>query len=583
MEEKDFKDYLSALRRNIFICAIIASVIFAISALTALLLPPVYRSTATILIEEQEIPSDLVRSTITSFAAQRLQTISQRVMTRSNLLAIINKFNLYANERRKETTDEIVERMRQDISFQTVSADVIDPRSGHPTQATIAFTLSYDGESPELVQKIDNEITSLYLEENLRMRAKQTAEASDFLSNEVAQMGTYAMELEQKLSKFKEAHLRELPEQKQTTLQVIEHTENEIKDIELQLRGLQERNFLIDSQLVAISPETPIISSTGQHVMSAADRLKALRTQYISLASQYSEKHPDLLKARQEIRALEKEVGQVDPTLDQIKRLEQLRTDRASLSEKYTGGHPDIGNLDKQIAGLERSIAETDLSDKKSRVAGQFADNPAYLGLSAQKQSNLLEIAGLSKRKAELKAKVQDYEKRVQHSPDIERQYFALVRDWENTNNRYRELKSKQMEAQIAEQLERKSKGERFSVVEPPLLPEKPIKPNRLVIILVGFVMALVAAAGFIGLRVTLDNTVRKSSHIAELTGVPPLAVIPYLEIDDDVPTNKKRLALVLLITMACIVSALMLIHWFWLPMDVLWFRSLRKLDELFI
>ena len=581
MEDKELSDYLSAFRRYWHHCLLIVVAVMIICALLAFLLPPVYRSTATILIEEQEIPSDLVRSTITSFAAQRLQTISQRVMTRSNLIAIIDKFNLYAEDRKTHTIDEIVERMRQEISFQAVSADVIDPRSGHPTQAMIAFTLSYDGSDPGQAQKIDNEVTSLYLEENLRMRTRQTAEASGFLTGEVAQIGAYATELEQKLSSFKEAHLNELPEHKQLTMQMIERTEGELKDIDFQLRALQERNVLIDSQIGQISPENPSISSTGQRVMSSTERLKALRTESISLASQYSEKHPDLVKTRREIQSLENEVGQVDPTIDYARRLNELRDKKSALLDDHAEKHPDAHALDKEIAALEQAIAHFGALDNHAGKSVVVANNPAYLGLSAQKQTNSLEIAGLSKRRAELQAKMREYEKRVRNSPDVERQYFALVRDWENTNNRYREMKVKQMEAQIAEQLERKSKGERFSIIEPPLLPEKPTKPNRPVILMLGFLAAIVASGGYVGVRETLDQSIRKAVQITQLVGMPPLAVIPYLEPESKAKISAKQLFIIFCLVALILFCGLLLMHWLWSPVDVLWFRSLRRLEQL--
>jgi len=584
MEEKQLSDYLSAFRRNKQAFSFIFAAVLAVSIVTALLLPPVYRSTATILIEEQEIPTDLVRSTITTFATQRLQTISQRVMTRSNLMNIVDKFKLYESERKKETTDEIVDRMRDDISFKTLSADVIDPRSGRPTQATIAFTLSYDGRQAGLAQQVANEVTSLYLEENLKMRTRQTAEASDFLTNEVAQIGAYAMELEQKLSKFKETHLNELPEQKQLNTQSLERIESEIKDIDLHIRTLQEHNFLIDGQLGQISPESPVIASSGQHIMSSSEKLKALRTDYISLAAQRSEKHPDVLKLRQEIDALEKSVGQVDASSDQMKYLEELKSERAMLSEKYADGHPDINALDRKIAALEKSVQSSKSSSKKTKAksAEETADNPAYLNLAAQKQSNNLEIEGLSKRRAELREKLQTYEKRLQNAPDVERQYFSMVRDWENTNSRYREMKAKQMEAQVAEQLERKSKGERFSVVEPPSLPEKPLKPNRPAIAALGFILALALAAGYIAIRESLDKSIRKFSQVAAITGSLPLAVIPYLDLDEEVETKNHQTAIVIGSLVVGLIIALLLAHWLWTPLDVLWFRGLRKLDLIF-
>lgn len=232
------------------------------------------------------------------------------------------------------------------------------------------------------------------------------------------------------------------------------------------------------------------------------------------------------------------------------------------------------------LEGLERAVAASEKIDKPAVPAGKIADNPAYLNLIAQKQSNSLEIASLNKRRVELHSKLQEYEKRLQNLPDIERQYFSLLRDWENTNTRYRELKEKQMEAQIAEQLERKSKGERFSVVEPPLLPEKPIKPNRPLLAALGFVLALAAAVGFVVLRASLDKSIRKPTQITEITGVPPLAVIPYLALDEEVRTNSRRVLIILAGLAAVLLAALLLAHWLWMPLDVLWFRGLRKLDQ---
>ncbi|MGZ8249531.1 GNVR domain-containing protein [Methylomagnum sp.] len=581
MEEKQLSDYLAAFRRHRRAFAAIFAGLLVLCLGVALLLPSVYRSAATILIEEQEIPPELVRSTITSYAAQRLQTINQRVMTRSNLLGIIDKFDLYADRRKRETTEEIIERMRDDIAFQTISAEVIDPRSGHPTVATIAFSLSFDGHDPGLVQKVTNEITNLYLEENLKNRTQKTAEATDFLTSEVEQMGAVAAELEKKLSAFKEANIDALQEQKPLIAQSMERVEHEIKEIDLQIRALQERNFLVDSQLAQVSPESPVYSS-GEHVNTPGERLKALRTAYITLSAKYSERHPDVVKMRQEIEALEKQAGAVDPSADQAKQLGELRTERMALAEKYAEGHPDLVALDKRIGALEDALARR---PKKSRatlsLAESEADNPAFLNLLAQKESNALEIDGLSRRRTELRAKLVDYEHRQQRTPEVERQYMSLARDWENATVRYRELKAKLGEAQIGEQLERKSKGERFAIVEPPLLPEKPIKPNRPVIAVLGLALALAAAAGYVLLRETLDSSVRKVQHIAALTGAPPLAVIPHLDPDAGGPGRTRRRLMIGAALGVGLLIALLLVHWLWIPLDVLWFRGLRKIDAL--
>src|SRR5690606_36011090 len=146
-------------------------------------------------------------STITTYATQRLQMIGQRVMTRANLNKIIEKFDLYADARQRLTEEEIIERMRSDIALETISADIIDPRTGRPSTVTIAFTLSYDSRDPDLAQRVASEITSLYLEENLKTRAQRTAETSDFLEEEARQMGEHVSDLERKLADFKEQNL----------------------------------------------------------------------------------------------------------------------------------------------------------------------------------------------------------------------------------------------------------------------------------------------------------------------------------------------------------------------------------------
>src|SRR5215468_3013334 len=139
-ETRDLSDYLAAISRRRLSALICIGIGVTLAVLLALLLPAHYQAGATILIEQQEMPADLVRSTVTSFADQRIQTISQRVMTTETLMKLIERFDLYASERRRESREELIARMRSDIDFKMISADVIDPRSGRPTAATIAFS-----------------------------------------------------------------------------------------------------------------------------------------------------------------------------------------------------------------------------------------------------------------------------------------------------------------------------------------------------------------------------------------------------------------------------------------------------------
>lgn len=581
MEEKHLQDYVAAFRRRKMPFFWIAGAVLAPSLLIALFWPATYRSSATILIEEQDIPSELVRSTITTYAAQRLQMINQRVMTRANLEKIIEKFGLYPKDRKKKTAEEIIEQMRDDILFVPISAEVIDPRTGQPSKATIAFSLSFDGREPDLTQRVANEITSLYLEENLKSRTQKTAETSDFLKEEARQMGLYVSEVERKLSDFKERNIHRLPEQKDMNLQFLDRTEHELLDIDNQLRTLGERKFYLDGQLAQIQPESPVISSTGERIIGPRDRLKALQTEYLSLSSKYSDKHPDVVKMRQEIEALVKETGGTDNGLDDIKELTKLRGELAAASDRYSDDHPDVAKLKRQVAALEAQINKRSTAKAARRIAARQPENPAYITLQAQRDGLDQDASALIKKRGELKDKLAEYEKRLIETPGVERQYLELFRDYENAAAKYRELKAKEMEAEIAEQLEKKSKGERFSIIEPPMLPEKPVKPNRLAIAFLGLVLALSGSAGYVLLAETMDKSVRGARAVILLTGYAPLAVIPFCETDEEMAHHRRKRLAIALTAAGAVLLAVLLAHWFWIPLDVLWFKGLRKLDRM--
>lgn len=581
MEEKGFYDYMAGFKRSKSQFAAILTGILFLTLLLAVLLPPTYRSTATILIEEQEIPPELVRSTITTYATQRLQMISQRVMTRSNLNKIIEKFDLYADARQRLTEEEIIKRMRDDIALDTISADIIDPRTGRPSTATIAFTLAYDSRNPDLAQRVANEITSLYLEENLKTRTQRTAETSDFLKEETRQMGDYVSVLEKKLADFKEQNLNSLPEQKQINIELMDRTERELMQIDNEILSLEDRKFYLDGQLAQIKPDVPVISSTGERILSPQDRLKSLKTEYLAMVSRYSDKHPDVVKARLEIASLKMDAGDSDSGLEMAKHLAQLDGQLASLREKYSENHPDIVNLRKQISALEAELRTAQTTRAVRDIAASKPENPAYITLQAQRDGTLQDLRVLRQRREEVKAKLGAYESRLLQSPKVERQYLELVRDYENATARYRELRAKAMEAEVAEQLEKKSKGERFSIIEPPLLPEKPIKPNRPAIAFLGVMLAIAGGFGYVLLIENMDKSIRGAKLITGLAGGPPLAVIPYFETDEDISQQQKMRSVGMLAGLGFILLILALVHWLWIPLDVLWFRGLRKMDSL--
>jgi polysaccharide biosynthesis transport protein len=562
-------------RRGTFLIATAASMLATL--LLALLWPSTYQATATILIEQQEIPQDFVRSVITSFADQRVQMISQRVMTTQNLLTLIDRYKLYPDIRQKEPREVLLERMRRDIGMHMISADVIDPRSGRPTQATIAFAVSYQSRLPDLALKVDNELTSLYLNENLTSRTQQSQQTAAFFEEESARQKNHIAELDKNLSDFKEKHHDDLPDLAQLNQQGMERTELELREAQAKVDSLEEQRVLLEAQLAQINPTLQVYSDTGQRVMGPEDRLKALKAQLASYEARYAPGHPDIVSTQREIEGLEKTVQADDETGERIRQLDEAKAELARALEKDSPEHPDVIRLQHTVDGLEKAVdAEAAVGER--REATTHSDNPVYIQVKGQLDSVGVDRESAIKRRDELHGKLDDYERRMAQAPDVERQYHAMSRDLETAQLEYREILAKQTESQVSSNLEAERKGERFTMIEPPQMPEKPVSPNRILILVLGLFLSLGAGVGAAYAHESLDASVRGPNDIRQLLQVPALVSIPVIVTEDD-RTRRRRL---LRVSWASALIALAIfalgVHWFVRPLDVLWLSLLRRI-----
>ena len=572
-QTKELQDYLIAVRKRKTGILVIAITVLVVSAAVAFLLPPVYKSSATILIEQQEIPTELVMSTVTSYAAERIQTIEARVMSRANLMEIVEKHNLYVDQRKNETTEEIIARMQDDVGLNILSAEVVDPRTGRPSEATIAFSLSYEGENPQKVQRVANELASLYLNENLKSRTQKAEDTSLFFQQETNRLGNLIADLEQKLAIFKQQNADMLPELQELNLQMLQRKETEITNLEARLNTLEERRFYLSGQLAQIQPSNPAIPG-------AETRLVQLEAEYAALRGRYSDDHPDVQKLKREIDALRIETGGSDNAEILAQQLVELRAELAQARERYSPEHPDVVTLEEKIASLD-----TELRQIQDRVEDAYyqrqPDNPAYITLQAQLAGVESEMKSVAQQKEKMLADIQELEAAMQKAPQVEREYRAMTRDYENAVAQYQETKLKQSRADVARQLESERKGERFTLIDPPALPEEPISPNRPAILFLGFVFSIGSGIGFAFVADAISGAVRGARNVQLMLGVAPLAVIPYQMNMADMRKRKSLQIRTVLAGLLIIIGALLLFHFLISPLDVLWFRILRKFEIL--
>jgi succinoglycan biosynthesis transport protein ExoP len=570
----DFGDYLSAFRRRSSSILLVAGVVFLIGLIIALVWPPTYKASATILIEEQDIPSDLIQSTVTSYAAQRIQVISQRVMSRTNLLQIVDKYNLYEHDRKLSPIEEVLSNMRDDIGVDMINADVMDPRTGRPTAATIAFTVSFSAENPQQSLKVANELTTLYLDENVKSRTEKAAETYDFLTVESKRLSDEINSLQKKMADFKEKNINTLPEVRDLNTQILDRTERDITDIDTQIRGLQERKVYLGGQLAVLDPYG------SNDVTSPSARLDALRIQYISLISRYSADYPDVIHTRNEIQALEKETGQAPSPEELQVQLRSLKAQLAEAKKNYTEEHPDVKNLKRQVANLEAQIRQAGTASKTGAQPAA-PDNPAYVTLKTQLEAADSDMRSLQAKRAQLTAKVTRYENRLAQTPKSEQEYDTIRLNLDNATRRFQEIKAKQMTAGAAQEMEKERKGEKFTLIDPAILPEEPVSPNRGAIIFLSLVLALGAGVGSAAVRESMDKSVRGSKGLTTLLQTAPLAVIPYLTSEAESTARTRRRLLLLAAAVATVIIALLLINYFVTPLDVMWFKGLRKVDQI--
>jgi len=229
-------------RRWLAVAGFVLPLTAGVSVIT--FLPNMYRSTATVLVDRQQIPETFVRSTVTSALETRLHTISQEILSRSRLEELIDRFRLYTELRKRVPFEDVIARMRSDIKLDLKSVDARGQR-----EATVAFTISYQGSNPGTVAEVTNTLASFYIEGNLKNRERQATNTAKFLKVQLAETKGRLDVQEQRVSEFKRRHLGELPQQLETNLATLERLYTQLRlNADNQTRAAERRQSL-SSQL----------------------------------------------------------------------------------------------------------------------------------------------------------------------------------------------------------------------------------------------------------------------------------------------------------------------------------------------
>src|SRR5215469_4802547 len=478
-------------------------------------LPNLFTSDTLILVDPQKVPDAYVKSTITGDVRNRLGTLSQQILSATRLQKIIDSLNLYPVERKTLAREDVITRMRSDISVNVVS-------DFGGSQDLQAFRVSYRGADPQLVSQVANELASLFIEENLKAREQQAEGTSEFLTNQLEETRKTLEDQEAKLKDFRLKHIGEMPEQQDADLQILGQLQSQLQlEGDALNRAQQQKNniqALMAAQPAGVvdlddpEPARPAGVSGGGRSAGAESARSAKERQIAALVARgYTENYPDVRRLRKEIER-----------------------DTPPAGAGNTGTPPDTSTMPAQNSAVPASVPPT-------RPMGQSSN---YLNPVLQSQLTAVE-AEIAKHKEQaqtLSKQVSSYQKKLETIPVNEQEITGLVRDYEISKAHYGQLLNNQLSAQTATQLEVRQKGEKFSILDPAQPAQKPSSPQRLLWNAGGSAAGL--ALGLFAALITefLGISISSAEQMTAATGFPVLEVIPTIDTHVTKLARKRRL-----------------------------------------
>jgi len=487
--ELKLEDYVAILRRRMWLL-IIPGIVFSIGAyVISLYLPSRYVSETVVLVQEQRVPERYVPDVVSGDLNERLATMREQILSRTRLQQIIEKLNLYPGDVGKKPMEDLIDRFRKSI---TVSA--VRPMAETHADGLPGFTIDVTARRAALAQQICTEITSLFLQQNVVLRAQRAEDTTQFLSSQLADAKARLDEQDAKLADFQRKYMGALPDEAQTNFSWLSSLSAQLDSANQAIdRAHQDRIFL-ESNLNAQLNAAKSVESGG-NPDTLGKQLAALEQQLSILKTRYTDEHPDVIRLKADIADL------------------QSRMRKETAVEGKPGG------------------------DKNDHTA-PVSDSLQIQQLRAQIHQLDVTIREKTNEEARIQQKMEQLQSKLELAPAVEQQYKALTRDYQTALGFYNDLLRKQSDSEMATDLEKRQEGEQFRVLDPPSLPQKPSFPKRPEFALGGLVAGLVLG-GALGFLLELKDTSLRTERDVELVlKLPTLATIPMVPMQ--APNTKK-------------------------------------------
>ena len=476
-----------AIKRRWWLLA--PTVVVALGAcMASMVVPNRYESEATILVEHQQVPERYVTPNSTSDIREALLIMTDAILSRTQLLQIIDEYGLYPSDRKRLDPEELVDLMRSKVTIKPTG-------KGGATEELNAFKVSYTGADPHLVQEVTNRLTTLFIQENLKSREQQSAGTTSFLDEQLQIAAADLKQQEDRVRNFKMRYLGQLPEQQQGNLQILGGLHAQLQNTMASLGQAHQKQVYLES----------LISQYQSLTVAGAP-----------VSGTPAARPSDATKAE----------------------LTRLRNARAELLARYTAKYPDVVRIDEQIKETEALLAASTEAPKPtkegtvqegSRSARPVESDATIAQLKSQLEANRLEIENSSEEKKRIEARIAEYQARLNLTPVREGELADLLRGYEQSKRYYDDLLKKKTESELATSLERRQQGQRFRIIDPPSLPTKPSTPDHVKISLAGLAAGLALGVALACLIETRDHTLRDEHELSRIFTFPLVVGVPVL------------------------------------------------------
>lgn len=518
------RDILQAIWRRVHWLVLTTVLMYGIVAIVVWHLPDSYRAQTLIMIDPQKVPERYVAATVNADVGSRLSTISQEVLSSTRLQRVIDTYGLYKNLQGRLTQEETIELMRKDTSVEVVhNFEGVSRGLG-------AFRISYSGRSPETVAQVCNQLASMVIDQNLKVREQQAEGTSEFLDAQLAVAKQKLEEQEGKLRDFKLKHVGELPEQSNANVATLGRLQAGLQAETEALNRARQQEVYLQSLLGNVEP-------------SAAEAAPALGEQKDERGSKGGG------------GSVPRSSAAVSPELLRLRQLRAGLADRLDqLQARYSDDHPDVQRAQSELRSVDRQITAEEKS-LAAQAAGEASNRPvlsAVPGVSAaaarrpevtlRAQLDLVqdEIKNRQATQNQISKQITVYQAKMDAMPVREQEIVNVVRDYEMSKTFYQALLEKKMGADMAADLEKRQKSERFTVLDPARIPEKPYRPNRPALNLIGAVAAVTLGIVLVFLLELRDDLLRKEGELA-FTGLRVLGRLPLLAMAGEMRLKRRK------------------------------------------